>query len=616
MLLEKGGFYKGQYHTFFQQNPKSFNFQDKNGILFQMRPNYLITFTIALAFIHPAPARALKESTIKIAGTEFQLVTIGPGTFTMGSDSGDGDERPVHKVTIDYSFDIGKTEITVGQFRAFVKDTAYKTGAERHDGAWYCPCPDQIGGARNKNWQEPGFEQTEDHPVVCISYNDTKAFCKWLTEKSGKHFRPPTEAEWEYACRAGTTGNHAGDVKQVAWFDMTSNAKTHPVAKKKPNAWGLYDMHGNVWEWCEDYYYRHYRNAPTDGSANTTLEVAAEAASRHVLRSGAWCRPDSSCTSSFRYPAHRTFRECGTGFRIVRCSKPPSAKAALPALSVKKPRKSSARSTPAKLTLTVGDIGFDFIRIDPGTFVMGSPRVILDIANMTYEMPAHKVTIDYSYYIGRTEITLEQFDLFVEDTAYVTEAEKQGWALLGDQEWRSEFLSDWRFHGFVQTDTEPVTHISYYDAIAFCSWLSEKTGRHIRLPSEAEWEYACRASTTGRYAGDLDEMGWHRWNSNKRTYPVARKKPNLWGLYDMHGNVWEWVQDMWHYDCNDAPTDGSAWLESTGSGRVGVTRGGSFGAPPWLCRSYIRMWTLFGEMVNQKNGFRIAMALDPKRKLN
>ena len=90
--------------------------------------------------------------------------------------------------------------------------------------------------------------------------------------------------------------------------------------------------------------------------------------------------------------------------------------------------------------------------------------------------------------------------------------------------------------------------------------------------------------------------------------PVARKKPNAWGLYDMHGNVWEWVQDLWHDDCNDAPTDGSAWLDAAGRGRVGVTRGGSFGAPPWLCRSYSRMWTLLSVMINQKNGFRIAVA--------
>ncbi|MHC4642307.1 MAG: formylglycine-generating enzyme family protein, partial [Planctomycetota bacterium] len=135
-----------------------------------------------LALILPAPARAMKESRIKISETEFQLVTIPPGTFTMGSDSGDGDERPAHKVTVDYSFDIGKTEVTVGQFRAFVADTVYKTTAEKHGGSWLYPCPDQMGGSRKLIWKNPGFEQTENHPAVTISYYDAKAFCKWLSE--------------------------------------------------------------------------------------------------------------------------------------------------------------------------------------------------------------------------------------------------------------------------------------------------------------------------------------------------------------------------------------------------------------------------------------------------
>ncbi|MHC4708039.1 MAG: formylglycine-generating enzyme family protein, partial [Planctomycetota bacterium] len=578
------------------------------GILLEMKPCYFIVLTLVLTLLHPARPCSGTESVIKTGGIEFGLVTIRGGTFDMGSDSGDGDERPIHKVTINYSFDIGTTEVTVGQFKAFVNDTGYKTVAEQSGGSWLCPCPDRMGGSKKLNWQNPGFEQTDNHPVVTISYNDAKAFCKWLSEKSGENFRLPTEAEWEYACRGSTTGDYAGKIKEMAWFEATSKGKTHPVAQKKPNNWGLYDMGGNVWEWCEDIYHWHYRNAPNDGSANTFTDVGADIAWRRVLRGGSWCRPDTSCTPTYRYAGHRTFCECGTGFRVVRCNRSATPAGRNLAGIKQKRRKSDARKAPAKLTLTVDDIGFDFVRIDPGTFVMGSPRVYVDMANMAYEMPAHKVTIDYVYYMAATEVTLEQFELFVEDTGYVTDAEKHGWALLGDQEWQNVFLSDLRYPGFVQTETEPVTHISYYDAIAFCTWLNERTGREVRLPSESEWEYACRASTTGNYAGDLYEMGWHRWNANKRTSPVARKKPNPWGLYDMHGNVWEWVQDLWHDDCNNAPTDGSPWLDATGRGRVGVTRGGSFGAPPWLCRSYSRMWTLLSVMVNQKNGFRIAMA--------
>ena len=211
-------------------------------------------------------------------------------------------------------------------------------------------------------------------------------------------------------------------------------------------------------------------------------------------------------------------------------------------------------------------------------------------------------------------MTLAQFSLFVEDTGYVTDAEKQGWAFtcVPDTPWHYEALIDWRFSGFTQNDDEPVTHMGWYDAVAFCGWLSEKTGRDVRLPSEAEWEYACRAGTTGEYAGQLNEMAWYLWNCDKvkHTYPVARKKPNAWGLYDMHGGVWEWVADIWHEGADGAPTDGSAWIATDRFDPMGITRGGSFASPPWLCRSYIRMKTPMGQMVHYNNGFRLAMSAD------
>jgi len=579
------------------------------GTSLSRRPALLI---VALLLFCDALATPLPQSKIQVGGAEFELVTIPPGKFMMGSNSGPGDERPVHKVTINHNLEIGKTEVTVAQFQAFVEATGYKTEAETGRGAWHCPCPDKLGSSPDLSWKNPGFDQGANHPAACVTYRDANAFCRWLSQQTGQHFRLPTEAEWEYACRAGTTGDYAGDVRQMAWFDMTSQGQTKPVAQKNPNPWGLYDMQGNVWEWCQDIYRWHYANAPSDGSANTNTDLPTEAASRRVLRGGAWCRPGTSCRSSFRYPAHPAFRECGSGFRIVRCKKAPVTKADVTAVPAKKSRKPAGHNgkQPSALTLAVDGIEFDFVRIEAGTFTMGSPNVYVDVANMTYELPAHKVTIDYSYYMQTTEVTLEQFDLFAEATGYVTDAEKKGWALHGDKGWRHEILSDWRFCGFTQTEAEPVTHISWYDAIAFCRWLSEKTGRDIRLPTEAEWEYACRAATTGDYAGTLDKMAWCRWNSVDRTHPVARKKPNAWGLYDMHGNVWEWVQDLWHDDCNGAPTDGSAWLEAGHGGYVGVTRGGSFAAPPWLCRSYSRMWTLLDYMVNRNNGFRLTTSAD------
>ena len=574
------------------------------------RAGRLIVFIAALALIHTAAAWALPESGFEIAGVEFRLVTIPPGTFIMGSDSADGDERPAHKVTIDYSFDIGKTEVTVAQFRTFVEATGY----EKQGWTWDRRCSDHIGSVEKKPCENPAFEQTDSHSIARADYNDAKAFCEWLSKQTGQHFRLPTEAEWEYACRAGTTGDYAGDIEQMAWFDATSEGLIHPVAQKKPNPWGLYDMHGNVWEWCDDIYYWNYKNAPADGSAAMTPDVPADVASRRALRGGSGCSPKESCRSSSRYGVYRFYRQCTTGFRIVRCAK--YAGIDRPASAAKKSRKptSTGAARPAKLTLTVGEIGFNLVRIDPGTFIMGSEHNYIDQYKWTYELPAHGVTINNGFYMGSTEVTLEQFGCFVAETGYVTDAEKQGWIFNSDREkgWHDIICQDWRFPGYVQTDDEPVTHIGWYDAIAFCQWLSEKTGRDVRLPTEAEWEYACRAGTTGDYAGNLGEMAWGRWTTDtlSKTHPVAQKKPNPWGLYDMHGNVWEWVQDMWRPGIEDAPTDGSAQLDSPYRFNHGITRGGSFINPPWLLRSYIRMRTQLGCRVHFNNGFRIAMSFD------
>jgi formylglycine-generating enzyme required for sulfatase activity len=572
----------------------------------------LAIFAAALAVVYPAPTFALQESRFEVAGAEFQLVAIRPGTFIMGSDSHDGDERPAHKVIIGYSFDIGKTEVTVAQFRAFVEAAGY----EKQGWNWERRCSDHMGPAENRPCQNPGFEQTDDCPIVRVDYNDARAFCEWLSQQTGQFFRLPTEAEWEYACRAGTATDYSGDIEQMAWFDATSDGLIHPVARKKPNPWGLYDMYGNVSEWCEDIYHWNYKNAPADGSAALMPDVPADTASRRALRGGSCCSPRESCRSSSRYGAYRLFRQCTTGFRIVRCAKPAVIGTIRPASGANKSAKSLAADAerPAKLTLTIGDIDFDLVRIDPGTFVMGSEHNYVDEYKWTYELPAHKVSIGYSYYMGTTEVTLRQFGLFVADTGYITDAEKQGWAFNAGREknWHDIICQDWRFPGYVQTDDEPVTHIGWYDAIAFCQWLSAKTGRDVRLPTEAEWEYACRAGTTGDYAGTLGEMAWCRWTTDTitRTHPVAQKKPNSWGLYDMHGNVWEWVQDTWHAEADGAPTDGSAWLDLPDRPNRGVVRGGSFLNPPWLLRSYIRMRTPLGCRIHFNNGFRIAISAD------
>jgi formylglycine-generating enzyme required for sulfatase activity len=146
-------------------------------------------------------------------------------------------------------------------------------------------------------------------------------------------------------------------------------------------------------------------------------------------------------------------------------------------------------------------------------------------------------------------------------------------------------------------DDSPVVDISWEDAKAYCAWLAEKSGRPIRLPSEAEWECACRAGSDGEFTfGDdeenLSEFAWYDENSEGRAHAVGTKRPNRWGLFDLHGNIWEWCEDTWHTSYDEAPADGSPWTEGGVEVEPGspfrVFRGGGWGFPARYCRSAFR----------------------------
>jgi len=265
--------------------------------------------------------RGSSQSDIKEPLPGMTFVQITGGSFMMGSSAGQPDVRPVHSVDVK-SFRIMTTEVTVGQFRNFADATGYKSEAEKGDGAYILD--DDIWVLRSDaNWRKPYFKQTNEHPVVCVSWNDAKSFIDWLNlQDSINVYRLPSEAEWEYACRAGTTtaystGETESDLAHAGWYAGNSNSKTHPVGKKKPNAWGLYDMHGNVWEWCEDWYHDSYDNASSDGRA----WVSPEGTFR-VLRGGSWFYYDWFCQSSYRGRYFPDVRYSGIGFRVVASSRP------------------------------------------------------------------------------------------------------------------------------------------------------------------------------------------------------------------------------------------------------------------------------------------------------
>jgi formylglycine-generating enzyme required for sulfatase activity len=205
---------------------------------------------------------------------EMKFAWIPPGTFLMGSDKAN-DEKPVHRVTLTKGFYMGIYPVTQAQWQAVM---GYNSRKFRGD----------------------------DRPMETVSWEDCQEFCQKLRQLTGKPVRLPTEAEWEYACRAGTTADYSsGDgeevLKKLAWYKSNSDGQTHPVGQKKPNDWGLYDMHGNVWEWCQD-----WKGSYSDG--NQTDPKGANSGQYRVLRGGAWYRDHDSCRAASRFwnaPADR-----------------------------------------------------------------------------------------------------------------------------------------------------------------------------------------------------------------------------------------------------------------------------------------------------------------------
>jgi formylglycine-generating enzyme required for sulfatase activity len=222
-----------------------------------------------------------------------EMVVIPSGSFEMGSEENfsgdryqDKSHKPVHTVRIGKPFAMGKTEVTQGQWRA-------------------------VMGNNPSHFSSCG----DDCPVEKVSWNDAKSFVQQLSAKTGKSYRLPSEAEWEYACRAGGTQTYCGSkhFKGAAWFDVTSGRKTHPVAGKQANAWGLHDMSGNVWEWVEDCWNDSYSGAPSDGSAWIT-----ETCRERVVRGSSWNSSPRRSRFAARLPLPTANRNPASGFRPAR----------------------------------------------------------------------------------------------------------------------------------------------------------------------------------------------------------------------------------------------------------------------------------------------------------
>ncbi|MHB8955818.1 MAG: formylglycine-generating enzyme family protein [Pirellulaceae bacterium] len=279
------------------------------------------------------------QKTIALGGgTKLEMALMPAGSFIMGDNTGLDDEQPAHTVTLSKPFYLGQYEVTVEQFGRFVEATGYATDAEKGTGfqgafGWN---RDTMAFQMNEeySWRNTGFAQLGTHPVVNVSWNDAMEFCKWLSGKEGKTYRLPTEAEWEYACRAGTTtsyfhGNDSegtekvGNVADAAFGaqfpELKSEIKasdgyayTSPAGSFLPNPFALYDMHGNVWEWCADWFdVEYYANSPTyDPRGPATGE-------ERVYRGGGWFNCARGFRSASRSGDLPENRHLTLGFRVA-----------------------------------------------------------------------------------------------------------------------------------------------------------------------------------------------------------------------------------------------------------------------------------------------------------
>jgi formylglycine-generating enzyme required for sulfatase activity len=416
----------------------------------------------------------------------MKLNLIPAGRFLMGSPENEPDrqaeEGPQHVVTITRPFCIGIYEVRQAEYERVTGKNPSKFNK------------DNGGGP--------------DHPVEMVSWKDSVAFCKILSDlpeekKAGRVYRLPTEAEWEYACRARTqtTCSFGDDPKLIGsygWCLETSGRRTHAVGRLQANAWGLYDMHGNVWEWCADWFdANYYANSPQHDPPG------ARSGSKRVHRdNGHAHRAVESGRSAFRVGGDPDYSSDTGGFRVVCDCRPPQI---------------------------TNSIGMKLARIPAGKFLMGSPET--EPGRLPNEGPQHEVTISRPFHIGVYEVTQAEYD-----------------KVTGTNP--SQFNKD---NG--GGPKHPVEMVSWHDAVAFCKKLSElpeekKAGRVYRLPTEAEWEYACRAGTQTAYsfgdtAEELERHGWVAENAKSKTYPVGQLLPNAWGLHDMLGNVSEWCMDTY-----------------------------------------------------------------------
>lgn len=523
--------------------------------------------------------------TFRVPGTDItqRMRWCPSGEFMMGSPESEpgryhDDENPQHHVVLAHGFWMFDTTVTEALWTAV---TSQPTSSRR------------LGR----------------FPITHVSWNDAREFIQRLNGLlPGLSLSLPSEACWEYACRAGTRTAYASGMeitKKQVCFDSRTSVQAGSLP---PNPWGLHEMHGNVWEWCDDDWHETYDDAPNDGSVWFDLDGPA----RRVVRGGAHDCDAPNVRAAIRDADDPTARYGNVGFRCVRVHSESDGDAALAAVlqspacednveraSPQEPGAPPSAPRPQlpkpKWATEAGRDRFGRYAIieipgtgatqrlrwiPPGKFEIGSPAS--EAKRFNDEGPQLEIAFAQGYWMFDTPCTQEFWQ-----------------AVTGDNP------------SYFKSPTRPVETVSFEDVTAFLDSLNENiSGLYLSLPSEAQWEYACRAGTlAATYAGNpeilgrnnapaLDRIAWYAGNSGvgfelenghdssswpekqfehirAGTHPVALKDPNDWGLYDMLGNVWEWCGDHWHDFYLGIPRDGSVWTDPNSSG-ARVIRGASW----------------------------------------
>lgn len=547
---------------------------------------------------------SIKAGTVKtltINGVEYRFHWIPAGKFMMGAR-----EKETSKMGRNsYSYSDAVFEDVLHDDNDFIRDLfAYSDAVfadvlhevELTRGYWLLETETTqkmwtsvMGDESSNNSEESGGKTADNQPATYKNWDDSQNFLTKLSSLAKDQlpkgfafrFRLPTEAEWEYACRADEDYIYSGsdDLDEVGWYEDNSDGKTHEVAQKQPNAWGLYDMSGNVQEWCQDLYKKDaYYGSTTDPQGprdeSNRAESEGDNKSEHperVVRGGCYSSSERSCicaTRSMRdqvdsYNSSQRANYEFIGFRFVL---EPLDEEEIANIKADKQAetvewiKSTSNEAGTLKKLTINDVDYRFHWIPEGKFMMGSP----DTGGWHDEdEKQHEVKLTRGYWMLETEATQRM---------WLSVMKK----LPGDYGYSPE-----------EKPAYPIAHVSWNDCQKFFTKLRDLAKEQLpsdvdlrfRLPTEAEWEYACRAGEKYQYSGSNStyDVAWihaargsYGGNYDSNYHPVAQKKANAWGLYDMSGNVCEWCQD-WYGAYSGSTTD----PEGPQEGSKRVFRGGS-----------------------------------------